>query len=425
MGIQKVIVVGAGPSGLILGLLLSKQGIQVELLDAGAELDKQPRAAHYASPAAYELSRAGVLEDVKARGLLPQSFAWRKLDTTFVAGLNLQALPPDYPYKMVVLPLDRLGKLLYEHIQRQPTAEVKWSHKVVRIGQGQEKAWVEVETPSGLQRSEADYVIGCDGASSTVRQELFGPEYPGETLNAQIIATNVRPMALKDDSYAYLYYQVYYDFDRYGYWDSNFIIHPKNWYMAARITTDGLYRVSYGDIPGLSREEYLARQPQRYEEILPGNPKPGEYRITNISPYRLQQRCAPSFRVGRILLAADAAHLCNPFGGLGLTGGIADVGSLFDALMGIHKDLADDAILDKYSEVRKRIWAETIDPMSRENFRRLHDQDPDKARENDEFFQLCVKSETDSELAKDLALGLEVLRHDMTQYYTKKEEFRP
>jgi len=82
--------------------------------------------------------------------------------------------------------------------------------------------------------------------------------------------------------------------------------------MAAKITTDGLYRVTYGDIPRLSREEYIARQPQRYEEILPGNPKPGEYRITNISPYKLQQRCAPSFRVGRILLAADAAHLCNP-----------------------------------------------------------------------------------------------------------------
>lgn len=306
---------GAGPSGLILGLLLSKQGIQVELLDAGAELDKQPRAAHYASPAAYELARAGVLEDVKARGFLPQSFAWRKLDTTFVAGLNHAALPPDYPYKMVVLPLDRLGKLLCEHIQRQPTAEVKWSHKVVRIGQDQEQAWVEIETPTGLQRSDADYVIGCDGANSTVRQELFGPEYPGETLNAQIIATNVRSITLEcqqHDYCAYLYYQVYYDFDRYGYWDSNSIIHPKNWYMAARITTDGLYRVSYGDIPGLSREEYLARQPQRYEEILPGNPKPEEYRITNISPYRLQQRCAPSFRVGKILLAADAAHLCNP-----------------------------------------------------------------------------------------------------------------
>lgn len=187
-----MIIVGAGPSGLILGLLLAKQGIEVELLDAGSEIDKQPRAAHYASPAVYELGRAGVLEDVKARGFQPAGFAWRQFDGTFIAGMNHAVLADDYPTKMVVLPLDLLGELLYEHIQRQPTAQVKWSHRVVNIGQDEGLAWVEAVTPDGLQRSEADYVIGCDGASSTVRRELFGPEYPGETLNAQIIATNVR-----------------------------------------------------------------------------------------------------------------------------------------------------------------------------------------------------------------------------------------
>ena len=82
--------------------------------------------------------------------------------------------------------------------------------------------------------------------------------------------------------------------------------------MAARVTTDGLWRVTYGDKPGLSKEEYIARQPQHYKTLLPGSPTPDKYQITNISPYKLQQRCAPSFRVGRILLAADAAHLCNP-----------------------------------------------------------------------------------------------------------------
>jgi 2-polyprenyl-6-methoxyphenol hydroxylase-like FAD-dependent oxidoreductase len=186
-----VIIVGAGPSGLILGLLLAKQSIEVELLDAGADLDNQPRAAHYATPATYELARAGVLDDVRAVGIQCKSFAWRKMDTTFIAGMKHDVLPADYPYSMVVLPLDRLGKILYEHIQRQPTATVKWSHRVLRIGQDQGKAWVDVETSTGTTRSEADYVIGCDGASSTVRRELFGPEYPGETLNAQIIATNV------------------------------------------------------------------------------------------------------------------------------------------------------------------------------------------------------------------------------------------
>lgn len=91
-------------------------------------------------------------------------------------------------------------------------------------------------------------------------------------------------------------------------------------------------------------------------------------------------------------------------GGLGLTGGIVDVGNLFDALIGIHKGVADDSILDKYAEVRKRMWEEVVDPMSRENFRRLHDQDPDTARENDGFFQALIKAENDHELAQEFAL---------------------
>ena len=107
--------------------------------------------------------------------------------------------------------------------------------------------------------------------------------------------------------------QVYFDFkERFGYWDSNFIIDPTNWYMAAKITNDGMWRVTYGDIPGLTREEYLERLPMRYEQLFPEPLKPGEYKLSSANPYKLQQRCAPSFRVGRFVLVADAAHLCNP-----------------------------------------------------------------------------------------------------------------
>ncbi|KAL4929441.1 FAD-dependent oxidoreductase [Aspergillus undulatus] len=402
MALSKVIIVGAGPSGLLLGLLLSNAGIAVDLLDAESTVSDQPRAAHYASPAAYELDRAGVLDDVKARGFTFKTMAWRKPGTSFVAGTTTEHLPDDYPHKMVVLPLDQLGGLLVEHIGRQEMASVKWNHRVVKVGQEQEGdcAWVDVETPDGMKRLTADYVVGCDGASSTVRRELFGPEYPGETLNAQIIATNV-----------------YYPFSKYYPSDSNFIIHPDNLYMAAKITNDGLYRVTYKEVPNLTREQYIARQPKRYEEILPGNPKPDQYTITNISPYKLQQRCAQSFRVGRILLAADAAHLCNPFGGLGLTGGIADVGSLYDSLLGIHLSKASDTILTKYAEIRRQIWTDIIDPMSRENFARLH-QDAETAREKDPFFRLCVQAESDPELSREIALGYERLRVDMRQYWS-------
>jgi len=402
MGLSKVICVGAGPSGLLLALLLAKNGINVELFDADKAVSEQPRAAHYAPPAVAELRRAGVYDDVASAGYMPRDFTWRKPDGTPVASMYFDVITPEED-RMVVLPLNHLCKILYSHLEAQPSAKVQWNHKVVDIGQDGDKAWVVVETPEGRQRHEADYIIGCDGANSQVRRSLFGDlNYPGETLNAQIIATNV-----------------YYDFPKYGYSDTNYFIHPTNWHMVAKITNDGLYRVSYAEVAGLSNEEYLERQPRRYQELLPGAPKPGEYKIVNISPYKMQQRCAPSFRVGRFILAADAAHLCNPFGGLGLTGGIADVGSLFDCLDGIHKGLASDSILDKYADIRRKIWEEVTNPSSRENFKRLHDQDADTAGQNDPLFQLCHKAETDKNLARELCLGLNILRHDFTQYYDK------
>lgn len=114
------------------------------------------------------------------------------------------------------------------------------------------------------------------------------------------------------NSFAEIGAQVYYDFKKYGYEDSNFIIHPEHWHMAARISDDGLWRVSYGEIPGLSPDEILARQPAKFEQMLPGHPQPNEYKLANINPYRVHQRLAEKMRVGRFLLAADAAHLCNP-----------------------------------------------------------------------------------------------------------------
>lgn len=105
---------------------------------------------------------------------------------------------------------------------------------------------------------------------------------------------------------------MHYDFESFGFQDSNFIIDPEKWYMAAKITKDGMWRVTYGEAPGLTQDELIARQPERFKAMLPGNPDASQYKLTNISPYKVHQRLAEKLRVGRFLLAADAAHLCNP-----------------------------------------------------------------------------------------------------------------
>ncbi|KAF2176415.1 FAD/NAD(P)-binding domain-containing protein [Zopfia rhizophila CBS 207.26] len=383
---SSIVIVGAGPSGLLLALLLARQlpDLQITLLDTNKALDTQPRATHYGPPAAYELRRAGVIDDVRTQGFIPKKVCWRKLDGTCLAGLDGSVMERVTEDRLVCLPLDRLGKILLEHLETCGNVTIKWGHKVIGLGEdeGRRKAWVDVAV-----------------------EVFFGDtNFPGKTWDEQVVATNV-----------------YYDFHKFGYEDSQFHIHPEHWYMAARITKDGMWRVSYGELNGLSREELIARQPMKYEAMLPGHPKPHEYRITNIGPYKIHQRCVEKMRVGRFLLAADAAHLCNPFGGLGLTGGICDIGSLHDCLTAICKGKADDSILDIYDEVRRQKYRELIDPISSDNIRRLFGQDPEMALENDEFLKMCKRTETDIEFARQMQIGMMALRYDFSQHFNDAE----
>ena len=78
---------------------------------------------------------------------------------------------------------------------------------------------------------------------------------------------------------------------------------------------------------------------------------------------------------------------------MGLTGGIADIGSLYDSLLGIHAGQIDDSILDKYDEIRRKIWHSVINPVSSDNMRRLIDQSADEALEKDPFLKMLKQIE--------------------------------
>ncbi|KAK0375096.1 FAD binding domain-containing protein [Colletotrichum limetticola] len=410
---NKVVIVGAGPSGLLLALLLSKHGIPVHILEAQDHLDQQPRAAHYGPAAIPDLKRAGILEEVRRRGMTLNKFVWRRLDdhgviTGFDAGVLRDVDGEDL--RTTCLVLQELDQLMLDEFLNKYNGTISWEHRVVGLGQDEARAWVDVETPGSdgekqkeEKRIEADYIIGCDGANSAIRKGLFGDEYPGWTWDQQIVATNT-----------------YYDFaGKFGFDDANFIIHPDHFFMAAKITSDGLYRVTYGEEPNLSHEELQARQQEKFRTMLPGHPGPDEYKVVNFAPYKMHQRCAPRFRVGRFMLAADAAHLCNPWGGLGITGGFVDVGGLYDCLAGIWDGVADEGILDLYSEKRREKWKTIIDPISQENFRRVSDADPGTRLERDGFMQMCVRAEKDPVFMKELMMGSFEVRYDFTQHYKK------
>ena len=132
------------------------------------------------------------------------------------------------------------------------------------------------------------------------------------------------------------------------------------------------WRVTYGEVPGLTNEQIRERLPAKFATILPGAPKDRlQYEVKNFAPYKVHQRIVDRMTVGRVSLAGDSAHLNSPFGGLGLTSesllsfmmclqwglifalldGMIDAGKLADCYYGILRGMATPAILEKYSVI--------------------------------------------------------------------------
>ncbi|KAH8585599.1 hypothetical protein B0O99DRAFT_475748, partial [Bisporella sp. PMI_857] len=231
-----VIVVGAGPSGFSLSLALAQEGVEVTLLERDSTVSDAPRAAHLMAPGIQILARAGVLEDVREAGFLPKNMAWRKLNGTTIVTIEDIAQSKS-PEAMTVLPLGQLGKIMLAHAEKNSKISLKWGHRVIDVGQDENSAWAVIQQEDGTEKKiTGDFLCGCDGGTSQVRKSLFGARnFPGKTWDVQLVATNV-----------------YYPFDKFGYDDMNNIIHPENCHVVARITKDGLWRVSYQEDTNLT-----------------------------------------------------------------------------------------------------------------------------------------------------------------------------
>jgi 2-polyprenyl-6-methoxyphenol hydroxylase-like FAD-dependent oxidoreductase len=358
-----VIVVGAGPVGFLVALGLARQGIRITLVESEPGINSAPRAAIYFPTTVEILDRLGLLEDAEAIGYPSTRFALRCPATGDVIPSDLRnTLPPGTKYDHNIhFGQHILAELVSQHLQRLPNAQVLWNHKVVGLTQDKTGVTLGAETPDGPRELRAGWVIGTDGARSSVRQ-LLGLPFEGHTWPERFVATNVE-----------------YDFEKYGFEPANMITDPVNWAVVARLGRENLWRVTYAEDAEISEDEVFARIPRHYAATFPGK---DPYRIADWSPYRVQERAAARFRVGRALLAGDAAHACNPCGGLGLTTGVIDADALIAVMAAVIAGRAAETVLDFYAEERRRVFLEVTSPLAT-NFKRMMSEKYPAKRDED------------------------------------------
>jgi 2-polyprenyl-6-methoxyphenol hydroxylase-like FAD-dependent oxidoreductase len=344
---QDVIIIGGGPVGMLCALGLAQAGASVSVIEAEPQIIDSPRAAVYFWSVLEGLEQLGMLPEAEAAGVRKQDYTYlvRASGERIVYSMQILAGHTPHPYNLH-LGQHRLVDIALRRLKGLPNATVRFGVRLQNLQQDAHGVTLSVATERSTDELRARWVIGADGAGSTVRR-LLGLSFDGITWPERFVATNV-----------------YYDFERHGYARATFVIDDGFGAVIAILNNEGLWRCTYMEDAALPEETFLERLPHMYQALLPGQ---GSYQLERASPYRMHQRSAARYRVGRVLLAGDAAHVTNPTGGLGLTSGLFDSYALYPALAAVILERADDEVLDRYSAARLDIFVNRVSPQATAN----------------------------------------------------------
>lgn len=358
---QHVGIVGAGPVGLTAALGLARQGVRVTVYDAERALTHDLRAGSFHPPTLDMLGPLGVTARMLERGIKVRRWQIRDRIAGVIAEFDLGMIADatEHPYRLH-LEQHRLTPILQEMLEACPGAGIAFGHRFIGARQDNDHVVATFATEGGAIEREFAYLVGADGGRSAVRKAL-DVEFEGFTWPERFLVISTT-----------------YDLERDGFAYNAYISDPDEWVAIFKMPHDGppgLWRLAFPTDTAIPEDEILsdAFVLARLHSFLP---RQAAFDIPYRSAYRVHQRVAKQFRIGRVLLAGDAAHVNNPLGALGLNGGIHDAVNLAGKLGRILRGEADATLLDLYERQRRLTNIEYVQAMSIRNKRTLEERDP-------------------------------------------------
>ena len=366
---NRVIVVGAGPVGMITGLALAGEGVPVTVLDRLADIPTDHRASTIHPSTLAMLAPLGMTEEALARGLHSPHFQFRdRASGEIVAEFDYALLAEETPYPLALqLEQHKTIGLAEARARAFDCFDLRREREVVAMRQTGDRVEVDFRTPDGAtERLAGRYLIGCDGGRSLVRRAA-GIAFPGFTWEERFIIVSTRFDFGAADGFRY----------------RNYIAHPEQWSAIIKVSGDddrGVWRALFPAFTDQPDEEVMADDwiQARFAECLPYDPP---YEIEHRNLYSIHQRVAASFRRGRAMLAGDAAHVNNPVGGMGMNSGIHDGLNLAAKLAAIWRGEGDDDLLDLYDRQRRPMAEKYVQAQSIQNKEMLGERDPEIRRQ--------------------------------------------
>lgn len=324
-----VLVVGLGPVGATLALLLGRYGVRTLVVDKALDVFPQPRAIALDNEALRILQLAGLPEGSFATIAIPEV----RLRSPFVgefARVETAGVLDGHP-KLVMFYQPELEQVLRARVAAEPTVTTALGQELTACAVDAGGVRATLAGRDGAAATvRARFLVGADGAGSAVRGFLglgfAGRSYPEDWLIVDARNTR-RPID-----------------------HTEFLCDPRRPtpHMPA---PGGRERWEFMLQPGESREEM--ERPERVRELLAPWGDPDEMEIERTAVYRFHARVVEAFQKGPAFLAGDAAHITPPFAGQGLCAGLRDAANLAWKLAWVLRDAAAPAILASYDEERR------------------------------------------------------------------------
>ena len=378
----RVLIVGAGPVGLVTALRLDAFGIPCTVIESAPGPQRDLRASTFHPPTLDMLDEYDLAAPLIALGRKCPDWQVRVHETHERAVFDLAVLAADtrHPYRLQCEQF-RLCELLVDRLGRAPNVTLEWATAVTGLQQDADGARVTAATAGGERQFNGRFLVGADGARSVVREAL-GVEFEGKTYpETTILATTSFPF---HDHLP-------------GLSNVNYVWTAHGTFSLLRLPT--VWRCSL--YPDADEAIEDAIRPASIERKLQGIvPCSEPYEVHEVRPYRVHMRIVSDYRVGNVLLAGDAAHVNSPSGGMGMNGGIHDAFNLTEHIRGVWQGAEPD-LLDRYTRQRRPVAADEILKQADRNRARMQERDPARRRA---LFAEMQRTASDPDLARAFLL---------------------
>lgn len=331
-----VIVVGAGPTGLLLAGDLAEAGVAVTVLDRRTEESNLTRAFGVHARTMEQLEMRGLANELSTTGT-----TIRTLRLSDWVQIDLGALPSTFA-SLLITPQYQTERVLQQRATALGASIVRGA-EVTGVAQDEHGVEVAVRTVGGTGTAasyRASYVVGADGVHSAVRQAL-GLPFPGRPVLQSIMLADVRLSSPPSEALS---------INTYG-----------DGFALLASFGDGWYRV----LAWNRRHQVSDTVPVELAEIREVTRRAlgsdlGMHDPRWLSRFHSDERQVPRYRVGRVFLAGDAAHCHSPAGGLGMNTGLQDAANLSWKLAAAVQGWGDERLLDSYHAERHRIGRQVL-----------------------------------------------------------------